>query len=104
MSTGYGIPAGRKPPLGDGDGKNLPPLLFAGTGTGIFLPHGDGYGDSTPNGEFPVAISTRCAATDPAVDIPDLSHRPAPAATVRYRVYTFFYFLFNVLTFESLLK
>jgi hypothetical protein len=57
MSTGYGIPVGRKPPLGDGDGKNLPPLLFAGTGTGIFLPRGDGYGDSTPDGEFPIAIS-----------------------------------------------
>jgi hypothetical protein len=97
-------PRGEKTPLGDGDRKNLPPLLFAGTGTGIFLLRGDGYGHSTPNREFPVAISTRCAATDPTVDVPDPIHRPAPAATVRYRVYTFFIFLFNVLTSESLLK
>jgi hypothetical protein len=55
MSTGYGIPVGRKPPLGDG--KNLPPLLFAGPGTGIFLSRGDRYGNSTPDGEFSIAIS-----------------------------------------------
>jgi hypothetical protein len=49
-------------------------------------------------------VDAHCAATDPTVDVPDPSHRSAPATTVRYRVYTFFIFLFNVLTSESLLK
>jgi transposase InsO family protein len=32
-------------------------LKVTGTGTGIFLPHGDGYGKLTPNEEFPIAVS-----------------------------------------------
>jgi hypothetical protein len=46
-------------------------------------------------------VGACCTATDPAVDVPDPSHRPAPVATVRYRVYTFFIFLFNVPTSDS---
>jgi hypothetical protein len=32
------------------------PWLFAGTGTGKILHHGDGDGGLFPDGEFPVAI------------------------------------------------
>jgi hypothetical protein len=37
-------------------------------------------------------VGARYAAIDPAVDVPDPSHRPAPATTVRYLVYTFLFF------------
>jgi hypothetical protein len=40
--SGYGDPAGKKSPSGDGDGEISPPLKVTGTGTGIFYPAGTG--------------------------------------------------------------
>jgi hypothetical protein len=42
---------------GDVDGENSPSLKFTGTGMGISLPRGDGDGEITPDGEFPIVIS-----------------------------------------------
>jgi hypothetical protein len=37
-------------------GRNHAPTVVAGTGMGKSCPHGDGDGESKPDGEFPVAI------------------------------------------------
>jgi len=39
-------------------GKKASPLALAGTGTGNLSPRGDGDGEASPDGEFPVAIFT----------------------------------------------
>jgi hypothetical protein len=47
---------------------------------------------ASPAPDEPAPARPGPSATDPAVDVPDPSHRPAPAATVRYRVYIFLFF------------
>ena len=44
-------------------GEELPPLAF--TGMGKFLPHGDGDGKLSPDGEFPVDILSPIPLTLP---------------------------------------
>jgi hypothetical protein len=43
-------------PRGDGVGQNFSPTEFTGTGAGKISTRGDGDGELTPDGEFPVAI------------------------------------------------
>jgi hypothetical protein len=57
FKRGRGTPWGKKSPSEDGDGEISPPSKL--TGTGIFLPCGDGYGKITPDGEIPIAISAQ---------------------------------------------
>jgi hypothetical protein len=54
---GNGDPHGDYSPCGDGDGKKALPVSSSGDGGGEFLSRGrGGDGESTPDGEFPVAI------------------------------------------------
>jgi hypothetical protein len=41
--------------------------MLTGTGTGIFLPRGDGYGKITPDGEIPIAISRPGASEEGSI-------------------------------------
>jgi hypothetical protein len=54
-----GIPDGDLSPRGTGMGKKCPPQAFVGIPAGKFFRRGDGFGELKPDGEFPVAISTR---------------------------------------------
>jgi hypothetical protein len=57
--AGTGIPDGDLSPRVTGMGKKCPPQAFVGIPAGKFFRRGDGDVEPKPDGEFPVAISTR---------------------------------------------
>jgi hypothetical protein len=59
LERGRGSPRGWIPRSGTGMGETQAPTVVTGTGMENICPRGDGDGEPSPDGEFPVAIFTR---------------------------------------------
>jgi hypothetical protein len=82
--AGTGIPDGYLSPRVTGMGKKCPPQAFVGIPAGKFFRRGDGDGEPKPDGEFPVAISTRDRSPSLGYvsNVPLVIPRSASGATV----------------------